>query len=64
VEAECGAGEMFETFFLLCVVFLSSQLASQVLVRSRRANQMFEEMKPGELHLLLMSNKCWSAVRF
>uniref|UniRef100_A0A3Q3Q1C0 Prothrombin n=2 Tax=Monopterus albus TaxID=43700 RepID=A0A3Q3Q1C0_MONAL len=30
-------------------VFLSSQLASQLLVRSRRANQVFEELKPGNL---------------
>ncbi|TNM94078.1 hypothetical protein fugu_002254 [Takifugu bimaculatus] len=29
-------------------VFLSSRSASQVLVRSRRANQMFEEIKAGE----------------
>lgn len=30
-------------------VFLHSQLASQVLVRNRRANQLFEELKPGNL---------------
>ncbi|GAA6236330.1 prothrombin-like, partial [Lates japonicus] len=30
-------------------VFLSSQRAAQVLVRSRRANQLFEEVKPGNL---------------
>uniref|UniRef100_A0A669CMX7 trypsin n=1 Tax=Oreochromis niloticus TaxID=8128 RepID=A0A669CMX7_ORENI len=29
-------------------VFLSSHLASQVLVRNRRANQMFEELKAGD----------------
>ncbi|XP_028255540.1 prothrombin [Parambassis ranga] len=39
-------------------VFLSSQLASQVLVRSRRANQMFEEMKPGNLERECLEEIC------
>lgn len=42
-----------EMILIVCVsvVFLNSQLASQVLVRNRRANQMFEEMKPGNLRV-------------
>ncbi|XP_072235298.1 prothrombin [Leuresthes tenuis] len=39
-------------------VFLSSQLASQVLVRGRRANQMFEEMKPGNLERECIEEIC------
>lgn len=38
----------FTLVLFLSVVFLNSQLASQVLVRNRRANQIFEEMKPGK----------------
>ncbi|XP_038569534.1 prothrombin isoform X3 [Micropterus salmoides] len=39
-------------------VFLNSQLASQVLVRNRRANQMFEEMKPGNLERECVEEIC------
>lgn len=39
-------------------VFLSSQRASQVLVRSRRANQLFEEMKPGNLERECVEEVC------
>ncbi|NP_001027864.1 prothrombin precursor [Takifugu rubripes] len=39
-------------------VFLSSRSASQVLVRSRRANQMFEEIKAGNLERECMEEKC------
>ncbi|XP_041834346.1 prothrombin isoform X2 [Melanotaenia boesemani] len=39
-------------------VFLSSQEASQVLVRSRRANQVFEEMKPGNLERECVEEVC------
>lgn len=35
-------------FSCLSAVFLHSQLAAQVLVRSRRANQMFEEARAGK----------------
>lgn len=36
----------------LSAVFLDSQLASQVLVRGRRANQVFEELKTGNVVLI------------
>uniref|UniRef100_A0A672HUA0 Prothrombin n=1 Tax=Salarias fasciatus TaxID=181472 RepID=A0A672HUA0_SALFA len=39
-------------------VFLDSQRASQVLVRNRRANQMFEEMKPGNLERECVEEIC------
>ncbi|XP_047432201.1 prothrombin [Mugil cephalus] len=39
-------------------VFLNSQLASQVLVRNRRANQLFEEMKPGNLERECVEEIC------
>ncbi|TWW63879.1 Prothrombin [Takifugu flavidus] len=39
-------------------VFLSSRSASQVLVRSRRANQMFEEIKAGNLERECMEEMC------
>ncbi|XP_049426364.1 prothrombin [Epinephelus fuscoguttatus] len=39
-------------------VFLKSQLASQVLVRSRRANQLFEEVKPGNLERECVEEIC------
>ncbi|KAM3585382.1 uncharacterized protein V6R79_016416 [Siganus canaliculatus] len=39
-------------------VFLRSQEASQVLARSRRANQLFEEMKPGNLERECMEEIC------
>nr|BAM36362.1 coagulin factor II [Oplegnathus fasciatus] len=39
-------------------VFLNSQLASQVLVRSRRANQLFEEVKPGNLERECVEEIC------
>lgn len=56
--------------FILSTVFLSSQKASQVLVRNRRANQMFEELKPGNVFNNLFKclneqSKClflWSTV--
>lgn len=40
--------------FTFSTVFLSGQRASQVLVRNRRANQLFEEMKPGNMFNLLL----------
>jgi len=50
---------------LLCVcgglashVFLDSQKATQVLVRNRRANQMFEEIKPGNLERECVEEIC------
>lgn len=39
-------------------VFLNSHLASQVLVRNRRANQMFEELKPGNLERECVEEIC------
>ncbi|XP_028990073.1 prothrombin [Betta splendens] len=39
-------------------VFLNSQLASQVLVRNRRANQLFEELKPGNLERECIEEIC------
>ncbi|XP_070814235.1 prothrombin [Chaetodon trifascialis] len=39
-------------------VFLNSQLASQVLIRSRRANQLFEEVKPGNLERECVEEIC------
>lgn len=39
-------------------VFLSSQVASQVLVRNRRANTLFEEMKPGNLERECVEEIC------
>ncbi|KAM3857280.1 prothrombin [Diretmus argenteus] len=39
-------------------VFLDSQLASQVLVRNRRANQLFEELKPGNLERECVEEIC------
>ncbi|XP_008301639.1 prothrombin [Stegastes partitus] len=39
-------------------VFLDSQLASQVLVRNRRANQLFEEVKPGNLERECVEEIC------
>ncbi|KAM9334231.1 prothrombin [Symphorus nematophorus] len=39
-------------------VFLHSQVASQVLVRSRRANQLFEEVKPGNLERECVEEIC------
>ncbi|XP_029378356.1 prothrombin [Echeneis naucrates] len=39
-------------------VFLDSQRASQVLVRNRRANQIFEEMKPGNLERECVEEIC------
>uniref|UniRef100_A0A4W6DU38 Prothrombin n=1 Tax=Lates calcarifer TaxID=8187 RepID=A0A4W6DU38_LATCA len=38
--------------------FLSSQRAAQVLVRSRRANQLFEELKPGNLERECVEEIC------
>lgn len=46
----------------LFAVFLSSHLASQVLLRSRRANSLFEEVKPGEkvsFRLYRFADFCW-----
>ncbi|XP_076579121.1 prothrombin [Chaetodon auriga] len=39
-------------------VFLNSQLASQVLIRNRRANQLFEEVKPGNLERECVEEIC------
>ncbi|XP_037552449.1 prothrombin [Nematolebias whitei] len=39
-------------------VFLNSQHASQLLVRSRRANHLFEEMKPGNLERECVEEVC------
>nr|XP_046237784.1 prothrombin [Scatophagus argus] len=39
-------------------VFLSGQLASQVLVRNRRANQLFEEIKKGNLERECLEEIC------
>nr|XP_015813395.2 prothrombin [Nothobranchius furzeri] len=39
-------------------VFLNSQQALQVLVRSRRANHLFEEMKPGNLERECVEEIC------
>ncbi|XP_054650458.1 prothrombin [Dunckerocampus dactyliophorus] len=39
-------------------VFLNSQLASEVLVRGRRANQLFEELKPGDLERECVEEIC------
>ncbi|XP_026157111.1 prothrombin [Mastacembelus armatus] len=39
-------------------VFLDSHSASQVLLRSRRANQVFEEMKPGNLERECVEEIC------
>ncbi|CAJ1087472.1 coagulin factor II [Xyrichtys novacula] len=39
-------------------VFLDSQKAAQVLVRSRRANQLFEEVKPGNLERECVEEIC------
>ncbi|XP_070711773.1 prothrombin [Pempheris klunzingeri] len=39
-------------------VFLGSQAASQVLVRSRRANSLFEEVKPGNLERECVEEIC------
>ncbi len=39
-------------------VFLSSHRASQVLVRNKRANQLFEEMKPGNLERECVEEIC------
>uniref|UniRef100_UPI0037E76A99 prothrombin n=1 Tax=Semicossyphus pulcher TaxID=241346 RepID=UPI0037E76A99 len=39
-------------------VFLNSQKAAQVLVRSRRANQLFEEVKPGNLERECVEEIC------
>lgn len=39
-------------------VFLDSQSASQLLVRGRRANQMFEEVKPGNLERECVEEIC------
>lgn len=39
-------------------VFLNSHRASQVLVRSRRANQLFEEVKPGNLERECVEEIC------
>ncbi|CAN9498307.1 unnamed protein product [Ophioblennius macclurei] len=39
-------------------VFLDSHRASQVLVRNRRANQVFEEMKPGNLERECVEEIC------
>ncbi|KAI3366194.1 hypothetical protein L3Q82_010012 [Scortum barcoo] len=47
-----------EVSVCLSVVFLNSWLASQVLVRSRRANQMFEEVKPGNLERECVEEIC------
>lgn len=49
--------QTFQLIFLLFVVFLNSQQASQVLVRHRRANQMFEEMKPGDFLFFFLLNQ-------
>uniref|UniRef100_A0A3Q4BED3 Prothrombin n=1 Tax=Mola mola TaxID=94237 RepID=A0A3Q4BED3_MOLML len=42
----------------LSTVFLSSQLASHVLVRSRRANHVFEEVKAGNLERECVEEIC------
>ncbi|XP_068165725.1 vitamin K-dependent protein S-like [Antennarius striatus] len=39
-------------------VFLSNHLASQVLVRNPRANQLFEEVKPGNLERECVEEIC------
>lgn len=39
-------------------VFLSSQVASQVLVRNRRANHLLEELKPGNLERECVEEIC------
>ncbi|XP_073318778.1 prothrombin [Pagrus major] len=39
-------------------VFLNSHVASQVLVRNRRANQLFEEVKPGNLERECVEEIC------
>ncbi|KAG7501560.1 prothrombin [Solea senegalensis] len=39
-------------------VFLNSQRAAQVLVRSRRANSLFEEVKPGNLERECVEEVC------
>ncbi|KAM6893907.1 prothrombin [Xenentodon cancila] len=39
-------------------VFLNGQQAAQVLVRNRRANQMFEELKPGNLERECLEEIC------
>uniref|UniRef100_A0A671UFW5 Prothrombin n=1 Tax=Sparus aurata TaxID=8175 RepID=A0A671UFW5_SPAAU len=39
-------------------VFLNSHVAAQVLVRSRRANQLFEEVKPGNLERECVEEIC------
>ncbi|KAK5621309.1 hypothetical protein CRENBAI_009918 [Crenichthys baileyi] len=39
-------------------VFLNSQMASQVLTRNRRANQLWEEAKPGNLERECMEEIC------
>ncbi|KAL2088769.1 hypothetical protein ACEWY4_015668 [Coilia grayii] len=39
-------------------VFLESKRASQVLIRSRRANSFFEERKPGNLERECLEEKC------
>uniref|UniRef100_A0A3Q1JG72 Prothrombin n=1 Tax=Anabas testudineus TaxID=64144 RepID=A0A3Q1JG72_ANATE len=44
--------------FTFSTVFLSGQRASQVLVRNRRANQLFEEMKPGNLERECIEEIC------
>uniref|UniRef100_A0A3Q3F7B7 Prothrombin n=1 Tax=Labrus bergylta TaxID=56723 RepID=A0A3Q3F7B7_9LABR len=42
----------------VCEVFLSGHTASQVLKRSRRANQLFEEVKPGNLERECVEEIC------
>ncbi|XP_051283059.1 prothrombin [Dicentrarchus labrax] len=62
VEPTCKPAAVLLLFLLhSCLsdhVFLSSQRASQVLVRSRRANQLFEEVKPGNLERECVEEIC------
>ncbi|XP_023252211.1 prothrombin [Seriola lalandi dorsalis] len=53
-----GAEPVGPQYFTDSEVFLGSQVASQVLVRNRRANQLFEEVKPGNLERECIEEIC------
>lgn len=45
-------------FFVFFTVFLDSKKASQVFIRAKRANSLFEEMKPGNLERECLEEIC------
>lgn len=51
--------EKYETNVVaLCVVFLHTKDANQVLARHRRANSLFEELKKGDMERECIEERC------